>query len=203
MALQRIGRERKPLGPPAKPGNCAAYDIFTAILEGRPYPVKAVLNFGSNTIMSTGDSQRAREAFRAVDFAVAAELFMTPTAELCDYVLPATSFLEMANMCRRTLTIGQQGKLHLQYRPAVVPPLAERRSDTWMIFELAKRVGFADEFWNGDIEAAYEHELAASGDPLSQLKAAPGGITVAATPRYQKICRRTKHGNAARFQHAG
>ncbi len=78
MAQQRIGRERKPLGPPAKPGNCAAYDIFTAVLEGRPYPVKALLNFGSNTIMSTGDSQRAREAFCAVDFAVAAELFMTP-----------------------------------------------------------------------------------------------------------------------------
>ena len=105
MALQRIGRERKPLGPPAKPGNCAAYDIFTAILEGRPYPVKALLNFGSNTIMSTGDSERARQAFRAVDFAVAAELFMTPTAELCDYVLPATSFLEMGN-CPMTSSTG-------------------------------------------------------------------------------------------------
>lgn len=62
-ALQRIGRERKPLGPPAKPGNCAAYDIFTAVLEGRPYPVKALLNFGSNTIMSTGDSQRHGRRF--------------------------------------------------------------------------------------------------------------------------------------------
>jgi len=61
MALQRIGRERKPLGPPAKPGNCAAYDIFTAVLEDRPYPVKALLNFGSNTIMSTGDSQVMRK----------------------------------------------------------------------------------------------------------------------------------------------
>src|SRR5437867_3088436 len=58
MIVQRIGRADKPLGPPAKPGNCAAYDIFTAILEGQPYPVKAVLNFGSNTVMSTGDSRR-------------------------------------------------------------------------------------------------------------------------------------------------
>ena len=56
------------------------------------------MNFGSNTVMSTGDSERARTAFRAVDFAVAAELFMTPTAQLCDYVLPATSFLEMGNL---------------------------------------------------------------------------------------------------------
>ena len=198
MAAQRIGRERKPLGPPAKPGNCAAYDIFTAILEGRPYPVKALLNFGSNTVMSTGDSERAREAFRAVDFAVAAELFMTPTAALCDYVLPVTSFLEMANMTAG-FTHRPQGKLHLQYRPTVVAPLAERRSDTWIIFELAKRVGLAAQFWNGDIDAAYEHELEPSGLSLSRLKAAPGGITVAGIPRYTKYAEVKDNGQPRGF----
>ncbi len=198
VALQRIGRERKPLGPPAKPGNCAAYDIFTAILEGTPYPVKAVLNFGSNTIMSTGDSQRAREAFRALDFAVATELFMTTTAELCDYVLPATSFLEMDNLAAG-FEHRPQGKLHLQYRPAVVSPLAERRSDTWMIFELAKRVGLGREIWEGDTEAAYEHELEPTGITLEQLKGSPGGISVAATPRYQKFAANNEHGIARGF----
>jgi anaerobic selenocysteine-containing dehydrogenase len=198
IALQRIGRERKPLGPPAKPGNCAAYDIFTAILEGQPYPVKAILNFGSNTIMSTGDSQRARKAFCAVDFSVAAELFMTPTAELCDYVLPATSFLEMANVSN-DFKHRAQGKLHVQYRPAVVAPLGERRSDTWIVFQLAKRLGFGKDFWDGDIDAAYEHELAPTGLTLNQLKAAPGGITVSATPRYQKFATLENTGAARGF----
>lgn len=184
-AEQRIGRERKPLGPPAKPGNCAAYDIFTAILEDRPYPVKALLNFGSNTVMSTGDSERARTAIRAVDFAVAAELFMTPTAQLCDYVLPATSFLEMGNLTS-DFKHRPQGKLHLQYRPAAVPPLAQRRSDTWIIFELAKRLGFGCDFWDGDVEAAYEHELATTGLTLNQVKASGGGITLSAPLRYRK-----------------
>jgi anaerobic selenocysteine-containing dehydrogenase len=184
-AEQRIGRERKPLGPPAKPGNCAAYDIFTAVLEDRPYPVKAILNFGSNTVMSTGDSERARTAFRAVDFAVAAELFMTPTAQLCDYVLPATSFLEMGTLTN-DFKHRRQSKLHLQYRPAVVSPLAERRSDTWIIFELAKRLGFDSDFWDGDIEAAYEYELANTGFSLNQVKASAGGITLSVAARYGK-----------------
>ena len=192
-AEQRIGRERKPLGPPAKPGNCAAYDIFTAILEDRPYPVKALLNFGSNTVMSTGDSERARTAFLAVDFAVAAELFMTPTAQLCDYVLPATSFLEMGNLTT-DFKHRPQGRLHLQYRPPVVPPLAERRSDTWIIFELAKRLGFGRDFWDGDVEAAYEHELAATGLSLNQVKASAGGITLPASPRYRKYSAPTETG---------
>ena len=142
----RVGRERKPLGPPAKPGNCAAYDIFNAILDGQPYPIKALLNFGSNTIMSNADSGRGREAMTALEFGVAADLFMTPTAELCDYVLPATSFLEMANITT-AFEHRPQGKTHLQYRAAVVEPLGERRSDTWIIFELAKRLGFAEQFW--------------------------------------------------------
>jgi anaerobic selenocysteine-containing dehydrogenase len=199
MAEQRIGRERKPLGPPAKPGNCAAYDIFTAILDGRPYPVKALLNFGSNTIMNTGDSQRAREAFRALDFAVAAEFFMTPTAALCDYVLPAASFLEKSNMATTAFAHRQQGKLHVQYRPAVVEPLAERRADAWIIFELAKRLGLGQYFWDGDIEAAYEYELAPTGLSLSQLKAEPGGITVPGLPRYAKYSATNEQGMARGF----
>jgi anaerobic selenocysteine-containing dehydrogenase len=197
-ALERIGRERKPLGPPAKPGNCAAYDIFTAVLENRPYPVKALLNFGSNTVLNTGDSQRAREAFRALDFAVAAELFMTPTAELCDYVLPATSFLEMANLSN-DFKHRQEGRLHVQYRPAVVESLGERRSDTWIIFQLAKRLGLGDKFWQGDIDAGYEHELAPSGISLERLKASPGGITVSAPPRYQKFSAMNQNGKPRGF----
>jgi anaerobic selenocysteine-containing dehydrogenase len=80
----------------------------------------------------------------------------------------------------------REGKLHLQYRPAVVSPLAERRSDTWIVFELARRLGLGDRFWNGDIEAGYAYELAPSGISLDQLKSSPGGITTAIPPRYRK-----------------
>jgi anaerobic selenocysteine-containing dehydrogenase len=198
MAALRIGREKKPLGPPATPGNCAASDIFTAILEEQPYPIKALLNFGSNTVVSTADSRRAREAFRALEFGIASELFMTPTAELCDYVLPAASFLEMSNL---TTAFDHRpvGKTHLQYRPAAVEPLAERRSDTWVIFELAKRLGFGDRFWNGDIEAGYAYELAPSGLTLEQLKNTPGGISKTASPIYQKHAQPNKEGLARGF----
>jgi len=191
MAALRVGRERKPLGPPATPGNCAAYDIFTAILEERPYPVKVFLNFGSNTVMSTGDSRRGREALCALEFAVAVDLFMMPTAELCDYVLPATSFLEMSNITT-AFEHRPSGKTHLQYRALVVEPLAERRSDTWIVFELAKRLGFGDRFWNGDIEAGYAYELAPSGISLEQLKDTPGGISRHIEPTHEKHAKLNK-----------
>ena len=177
---------------------CAAYDIFTAILEEKPYPVKALLNFGSNTLMSTADSRRGREAFQALEFAVASEHFMTPTAELCDYVLPATSFLEMANITP-AFEHRTAGKTHLQYRPAVVEPLAERRSDTWIVFELAKRLGFGKEFWDGNIEAGYAYELAPTGINLKDLKNSPGGISRPLEPAYQKYRRKNKEGQIRGF----
>src|SRR5688572_33373707 len=107
-------------------------------------------------------TRAARAALRSLEFGVGIDLFMTPTTELCDYVLPATSFLEMSNVTT-AFEHRPAGKTHLQYRPAVVEPLFERRSDTWIIFELAKRLGFADQFWSGDIEAGYAHELMLSG----------------------------------------
>ena len=87
----------------------------------------------------------------------------------------------------------------MQYRPAVVEALAERRSDTWIIFELAKRLGLGEHFWNGDIEAAYEHELAPSGISLNDLKARSGGVTVPAAPRYTKYSSTDDRGIARGF----
>ena len=197
-AALRIGRERKPLGPPASPGNCAAYDIFTAILDEKPYPVKAFVAFGCNPVMSNADARRAREALRKLEFGVGIDLFMTPTTELCDYVLPATSFLEMANITT-AFEHRPSGKTHLQYRPAVVQPLHERRSDTWIVFELARRMGMGEHFWNGDIEAGYEYELAPAGITLEELKNAPAGISRPAKPSYEKYARRDKDGIARGF----
>lgn len=135
-----------------------------------------------------------------MDFAVAAELFMTPTAELCDYVLPATSFLETSNLSN-DFKHRQQSRLHVQYRSAVVEPLAERRSDTWVVFQLAKRLGLGEKFWQGDIAEAYECELASTGISLAQLKASPGGITVSMPPRHQNSPRRIKTANRAASTH--
>ena len=83
---------------------------------------------------------------------------------------------------------GQLGKTHLQYRAAVVEPLHERRSDTWILFELAKRMGMSEQFFDGDIEAAYAYELAPTGITLDELKNAPGGISRPVAPSLRETC---------------
>jgi anaerobic selenocysteine-containing dehydrogenase len=88
----------------------------------------------------------------------------------------------------------RHGKTHLQYRAAVVEPLAERRSDTWIIFELAKRLGLGEKFWHGNIEAGYAYELQPTGITLEQLKDSPGGISLPTKPTHEKHGRRNQDG---------
>ncbi len=53
----------------------------------------------------------------------------------------------------------------------IVPPPGEARPDTDVIFDLAARLGFAEQFWNGDIDDAYRHQLAPIGIGLEELRA--------------------------------
>ena len=57
--------------------------------EGKPYPVKAFLVFGNNTLATYANASLVYESLKKLDFMVCADLFMTPTAELADIVLPA------------------------------------------------------------------------------------------------------------------
>jgi anaerobic selenocysteine-containing dehydrogenase len=110
---------------------------------------------------------------------------MNPTAELADIVLPVASAFE-----REALKIGfdisTEAQSLIQLRPAVVPPPGEARPDTDIIFDLAARLGLAEQFWNGDIDAAYRHQLAPSGLTLEQLRATPAGVRVPLETRYAK-----------------
>src|SRR6516164_4897856 len=69
--------------------------LLQAMREGKPYPVKAFLVFGNNTLTTYANSSTAYEALMKLDFMLCADLFMTPTAELADIVLPAAAWPEI------------------------------------------------------------------------------------------------------------
>ena len=54
---KRLGFAQRPLGPCSRAGNVTqAYELYQAILTGKPYPVKAMIGFGGNLIMSNAPS---------------------------------------------------------------------------------------------------------------------------------------------------
>jgi anaerobic selenocysteine-containing dehydrogenase len=179
-----VGLAERPLGP-ARFGSITARDLYRAILEGQPYPVRALIGFGSNMLLAHAGGDRGREALAALDFYTHADLFMTPTAELADVVLPVASAFEREAL-KLGFEISQEAQSLIQLRSAVVAPPGEARPDTDIIFDLAGRLGLAEQFWNGDIDAAYRHQLASTGVTLEQLRAAPKGVRVPLQTRYAK-----------------
>ncbi len=176
-----IGRDQRPLGP-ARFEFVTGEDFYTAALDRR---IKALVSFGGNMVLAHGDSLRGRDALRALDFFVQADLFMTPTAELADIVLPVTTPFE-SEALKIGFEYSQEAQSLVQLRQPLVPPRGEARSDLQIVFDLATRLGLGGHFWDGDIEAAFRHQLAPSGITLEDLRAHPEGVRVPLTTRYRK-----------------
>jgi anaerobic selenocysteine-containing dehydrogenase len=192
-----LGLLERPLGP-ARWGNYTTRDLYRAIREGKPHPVRAVIGFGANMLLAHADGARGREALEQLEFYAHTDLFMNPTAEMADIVPPVASAFEREGL-KIGFEISEEAQSLVQLRPAVAPPPGEARSDTEIIFDLAGRLGLAEHFWNGDIDAAYRHHLAPTGISLEQLRANPEGVRLLLQTRHAKYAEMDANGTPRGF----
>ena len=179
-----VGGAGRPLGPEQQ-GWITSDDLYRAILKGEPYPIKGMVSFGTNILVSHADTARGEAALKALDFAVHVDLFMTPSAALADIVLPVNTPFEREGLCT-DFKVGADATAFAQLRPPAIQSLGESQSDVWIVFELAKRLGLANQFWGGDIDASYREMLSPSGLDLEALRQSPGGVRVDHETRYRK-----------------
>ncbi|MDQ1336008.1 MAG: hypothetical protein QG552_2958 [Thermodesulfobacteriota bacterium] len=69
--------------------------LFKAMRTGDPYRIRALLVFGGNPMVTVANSREVYESLQKLDLLVVTDLFMTPTAGLADYVLPAAFWPEI------------------------------------------------------------------------------------------------------------
>ncbi|MCA1696260.1 MAG: molybdopterin-dependent oxidoreductase, partial [Actinobacteria bacterium] len=179
-----IGLSHRPLGP-ARFGFVTGEDFYTAALEGRPYRARGLVSFGSNLLMAHGDSARGRDALQALDFHVHLDMFMSPTAEQADVVLPVTGAFEAEGL-KVGFEVSQEAESLVQLRAPLVPPVGEARSDIEIIFDLANRLALGEHFFDGDVDAGWAHHLAPSGVTVQQLRDNPAGVRLPLETRHRK-----------------
>ena len=97
MKAKRLGGDRfRVLAGEGSPLPSAhAPSVFRAMREGDPYRIRAFLVFGNNSLVTYANARRVRESLLRLDLLVVTDLYMTPTAELADYVLPAAAWPEL------------------------------------------------------------------------------------------------------------
>ena len=182
-----LGLAERPLGP-ARWQFVTSDELYRGILEQQPYGVHGLVGFGANLLLSHADGKRGREALKALDFYVHADLFMNPTAALADIVLPVASAFETQAL-KIGFEVSPEAQSLVQLRQPVVDPRGEARSDTRIVFDLATRLGLGAHFWDGDVEAAYRYQLGPSGVSLEALRQQPGGVRLPQPARYRKYAK--------------
>nr|WP_067289299.1 molybdopterin-dependent oxidoreductase [Marinobacterium profundum] len=179
-----LGLEKRPLGP-ASQGWVNTRDLYSAIIDGQPYQVRAFVGFGTNTLVSQGDVARGIEALQSLEFHVHCDLFETPSSRFADILLPVNTPWEREAL-RAGFEIDAQAVEHIQLRQRMVSPRGESKSDTEIVFALAEQLGMGELFFNGSIEAGWNWQLQPMGLSVEQLRQQPAGIRHPLTQRSRK-----------------
>jgi anaerobic selenocysteine-containing dehydrogenase len=118
--------------------------LYEAILDRKPYPITAAITWGSNPLMWAPNIKRLYQALKSpnLELSVVQEYWLTPTAQLADYVLPAASWLE------RPMCSTQEDFTDVVWGgDRAVPPLGERRDDYTFFRDLALATGQSKSDW--------------------------------------------------------
>jgi len=166
--------------PPAEPDGVVRVGISTARLgrgmaEMTDPPLKVAWVERGNPIPQNPETHRVIEAFRALDFRVVVEEFMTDTAREADVVLPAKNLFEQTDV------IGAYWHPYLQIRDKVLEPPPEVLPETEIYRALGRRLGIAEEYLaealpgpgDAEVEAWLEAKLAPFDITLDQLRQGP------------------------------
>ena len=109
--------------------------VFKAMHTGDPYRIRALLNFGSNPVVTVADSRQVYQSLLKLDLLVVADIFMTPTAAIADYILPAALWPEI-NQTIELPFVAENAVLAQQK----VVQVGLCRQDEEILIDLAKRL---------------------------------------------------------------
>ena len=111
------------------------------------------------------------------------DLFRSATAELSDYVLPVSDWLERADYRGGGVAIVPTA----QYSDAVVAPVADRAEEWWILARIEQELGLPSALDDGiDFAAAVNEAMAnAAGTTIDELRTLPSNTKV--LPPYRSL----------------
>jgi anaerobic selenocysteine-containing dehydrogenase len=160
--------------------------LYRAVVTGKPYPVRGMITLSSNPMVTAPNTKLVYEALKSLDLYVVVDFFMTPSAQLADYVLPATTYLERPWIWAYSGIVGSDRAM-----PKLVEGHYDRRDeyDIWrgLGLELGQQ---ADWPWK-TLEDLYDYRLKPIGLTFREFMNRGGFLS---TPKeYQRY---RKHGFA-------
>ncbi len=131
---KRIGYNEFPLWSGAKAPISACHNelAIKAMHTGKPYPIKALINHGTNLLTQFPEPRTVYKALKQLDLSIHFNYMMTPTAALADYVLPAAHWLERDEIP----LIAGLWQPAIEARVQTVAPYGESRNEQQVILDI-------------------------------------------------------------------
>lgn len=173
MELGPIGAERFPVLYEMR-RECHTGMLMDQIISGKPYPFKGLVMTAANPVLTNANSAKVRKALSSLELLAVKDLFITETAAMADYIIPAASYLEREEMffngsLRAAFITGKYIDNGLQ-------------TEYEFMKGLAKRMGAGEYFpWKDDHELN-EWLLKPTGYTTADLHTAPGGFIFGENP---------------------
>jgi len=173
------------------PGNLLAEHIESGLVKG-------LVCMSGNPVLSMAGEPRLQAALQQLELLVVVDIYPNATANHADFLLPATDWLERADV--NSLSLGFQPEPYVQYTDAVVPPAFERQPE-WRIFgRLLQALGLPSELDqpHADPMAKIDRQLAHSDLSLADLKARPSHTITLPEPEPHLLFELAVHHDGAR-----
>jgi thiosulfate reductase/polysulfide reductase chain A len=152
---------------------CHMPTLYRAMITGKPYPVKALFTVWSNPMITQGNTKLVYKALKSLDLYVVHDYFMTPSAELADYVFPCASWIERPWLWDQysedcDIYAGEAGL------PSTIPGEYEHRTDFEFVRGLGIRMG-QEKYWPWkNLEEVYDWKIAPLGTTFKEFMAKGG-----------------------------
>ncbi len=170
----------KPFQPWMEGTSSAYYKIIESVLTERPYPVRTIISPGTQPAVSTRGTRNVLKALEKLDFYVVVDVMQTADMRYADVVIPVATMYETDHPFEYSFN-------WIMARRKVIEPLGDYKSDYEFWFDLAVKMGYAEDFWNGSIEACMNDLLRPMNLTMEELRKHPTGIIFPMKPQaYEK-----------------
>ena len=159
IGVPRFDKVGTPDFPLPDPNHGVGQMLPFAILNKDPYPIKALISYRFDPLMSINDTNLTKKALAELDLIVTIEINHSDIAWYSDVILPESTYLE------RTDCVQQANGLKPQMfmRQQAVTPRYDTRDGAMILKQIADRIGTGEFFPYEDMDELVNWQLEGTG----------------------------------------
>ena len=145
--------------------------LYRAILSGKPYPVRSLITWDSNPLLTQSNTKLVYKALKSLDLYVVVDFMLTSSADLADYVFPTASWLE-----RPCLWDGYNNANYIIAGERALSPTVEGEYDHGDDYQFWRGLGtrFGQEWPWETMEEVFDYRLSPMDITFSEFMKAGG-----------------------------